>query len=130
MTDDMNRLFTGLAWGAPVVFALLAVRARTIGRVWIVWPLAALYIVIVGGVGVAAWRELSIKETPLSSYLLAAILPAVGSSLLVHWSSRGSWNLGSTWRLVALVIAAAIPLVFVGTLAGFFLAGAALTLRR
>ena len=83
-------------------------------RLWLTWIGAAL---VLSALGIFDWRRVSYNETPLGSYILAALLPTLLSAAVVRLMSKEGKRAVSIVVVSALLcFLAAFPAIILGML--------------
>jgi hypothetical protein len=101
-----------LVTGACVTLAMLLARVQ-FGPRGLRWSFFASVAVLLG-LGIYAWSQLSVKETPLITYVLAAIVPTLASVGVVEWAQRRGVRRSLTWLLGTIAFSVSYyPTVFV-----------------
>lgn len=102
-----------------LVVGLLIAAAVGAGATWMMkekgpragWGLCALVAVVIAVAGFADWRTQAVKETPLRTYLLLALVPILVTGVLAQSLLRSPLPIwlravigGAAWMAVAVVI--------------------------
>ena len=81
---------------ASGIVATVAVAGWRRAGPWGLWTGWVVTSAALAAVGFLDWRALATKETPLTSYMLAATVPTLFATALVHWAA--TQGLGRRWQ--------------------------------
>jgi hypothetical protein len=67
-----------------IVYTFGAASARRVGGARALWLTAVGAAVFLAAIGVFDWSRLPVKETPLHTYLLLAVVPTLATTIVLH----------------------------------------------